>query len=826
MAQPLLNATELDFDQIKANLKDYFLRQDSPINDWNYDGSGLNMMLDVLAYNTHYNAVLAHLNLNESFIDTAQLRSSVISQAKLLGYVPNSIGAASATVTVAFTPTSTTGLLNGASLYIPKGTKFTGTTPDGSFTYITHDAATATYVSSTSTYNISGLSLVQGVQRSQTYQVDNSIPNQKFVIDDSSADINSTLEVLVYDSQNAGSPNKFTQATGGELSSIAGPTSTIYFLSMNSRGKYEVTFGDGVFGVALKNLNVVQLNYISTQGTAATGVNNFQFADTLTGISSAIATLTNSLNGTDEESIDSIRFNAPASLIAQNRAVTANDYIALLRNPDIYQSTINAINVWGGEDEVAFDPINAAQYAGKVYICIDPAPSDNNLVYNAIKPYRVMSVTPVMYPVDYINLYLNVNFKYSPNLTSNTANQLINTVNGIISNYSSASLQSFTGVFRSSNLLRQIDLSDPSILNSDIQVSFYKNYTVNQLDSSTAVTNTTTGIGAIPNGFVTSFGNALFGTMTQVTSMVSSDAITISSMTTIMPSNTAAIVSASTSASTTSVMITSSPGIGGSGLNTLTFPYLVYGATVTGSGIPGSTTIAGINNTGAQTIITLSANATTTVSSNTLTITPPTGTYYLKDGPDPSTTSSRRLFLSKNSSSVAVLDPKYTSTGSDIHIGTVFPSTGKIELYRYISGTATSGSTTTLTDTAKAGLGANWLTNQFVNCVLYITAGSSVGSTATISSNSTDTLYFSAISAVDSTTQYVIIRSAIDITTTAIKKIYSRPASNDVAPSRHQLVQIDMNLTTPNISATADAFAQAGVSGANGYTTFSRDPQS
>jgi len=835
MAQPLLNVTELDFDQIKANLKSYFQRQDSPISDWNYDGSGLNMLLDVLAYNTHYNAILAHLNLNESFIDTAQLRSSVISQAKLLGYIPRSITAATAQVTVAFTasgaPTAS------STLIVPRGTKFTGSSPNGSFTFTTTQDSTQVYYNTVSGYYSTSLSIIQGVNRAQSYQVDNSVPNQKFVLDDPSADF-SQLKVLVYPTiNNANSSvyvsiNAYTALNGGDLANVNG-SSQVYFPSMNSQGKYEVTFGDGVLGKSLSNLNVVQLNYISTEGSIANGVTAFQFADTIADsngnpvTSAIVTTLGNSSGGSEEESTDAIRQNAPASLISQNRAVTANDYITLLKD---HYPAITAINVWGGEDEVAYDPINAAQYAGRVFICFVGSGVSGSDVINYLKAYKVMSVTNQIYNPDYVNIYLNVNFKYNANLTNKSATDLQNlifsTSGGVISNYNSNALQSFTGVFRSSVLLRLIDTSDPAILNSDLQVSFYKNYTINPI--TTASNAATIGIGALPNGLVTTFGNKLYGSVDQTLPMVTSQGFVLNtaSMQSLMPSNQPIIVYGSYSANTTSVYVYSSPGTSSS-TNGLTNPYLVVGAVITSStsGFTSSTvSISSINNTGTQSIITLTSTAsyTTATTSAVLYVTPPAGTYYLKDGDDVGSSMSRRLFMSLNSSaSVAVSDPKYSSSGTDILIGTVYPSTGKLDLYRYFTGTVTAYTTTSLTDGSVTGTSV-WYTNQFVGTVVYITGGSGFGSSRVITSNSSTTLYWTDALTIDTTTQYMVIRTAIDATSSTPIRIYSRPASDDVAPSRHQLLSISNDLVT--VTGVADTFAQSGVLGASNYITFSRDP--
>ena len=835
MAQPLLNVTELDFDQIKANLKSYFQRQDSPISDWNYDGSGLNMLLDVLAYNTHYNAILAHLNLNESFIDTAQLRSSVISQAKLLGYIPRSITAAAAQVTVAFSasgsPTASSALI------VPRGTKFTGSSPNGSFTFTTTQDSNQVFYNTVSGYYSASLSIIQGVSRSQSYQVDNSVPNQKFVLDDPSADF-SQLSVLVYPTINNAnyavyvSINAYTALNGGDLANVNG-SSQVYFPSMNSQGKYEVTFGDGVLGKSLSNLNVVQLSYISTEGSIANGVTTFEFADTIVDsnsnpVSSAIVTtLGNSSGGSEEESTDAIRQNAPASLISQNRAVTANDYITLLKD---HYPAITSINVWGGEDEVAYDPINAAQYAGRVFICFVGSGISGSDVINYLKAYKVMSVTNQIYNPDYINIYLNVNFKYNANLTNKSVTDLQNLISsmsgGVISNYNASALQSFTGVFRNSVLLRLIDASDPAILNSDMQVSFYKNYTINPI--TTASNAATIGIGALPNGLVTTFGNKLYGSVDQTLPMITSQGfgLTSASMQTLMPSNQPITVYGTYSSNSTTVYVYSSPGTSTS-TNGLTNPYLVVGAVLTSSttGFTSSTvSISSINNTGTQSIITLSTSASVTLATTSavLYITPPSGTYYLKDADDPASTSSRRLFMSLNSSAtVAVSDPKYSSSGTDILVGTVYPSTGKLELYRYFTGTVTATTTQSLTDSAVTGSSA-WYTNQFTGCVMYITGGTGYGTSRAITTNSSNTLYWTDSLTLDTTSQYMVIRTAIDVTTSSTIRIYSRPASDDIAPSRHQLLSISSDLVT--VTGVADTFAQSGVLGASNYTTFSRDP--
>jgi hypothetical protein len=839
MAQPLLNVTELDADQIKANMKAYFTRQDSPIKDWNFEGSGLNMLLDVLAYNTHYNAILAHLNLNESFIDTAQLRSSVISQAKLLGYIPTSITAATAKVSASFV--SSKSLTAGSDITIKIGSKFTGTSPNGSFTFVNTQDTKAIATSSNSGYTCN-LNLIQGILRSQTYQVDNSYAGQKFVIDDPSADI-STLKVLVYDTVDNTNYSVFIPITTyissgfNDLANV-NSESQIYYLSLNSQGKYEIKFGDGVLGKALNSLNIVKLTYYSTEGPLANGITDFQFADSATDTNNNVpidkvnvTLISESSGGKNPESTESIRLNAPASLITQRRAVTANDYITLLR--DNYDAIGDGgVNVWGGEDEVPFDPINAAQYAGKVFISFVNDSIDKNDALSFLKKYKVMSVTPQIIAKDTIKVALNVNFRYDPNLTSKSASELITDVENTINAYNNTSLNSFTGIFRHSNLLTNIDNTNPAILNSDIQVSFYKTYSINPLTANLDVVDK--GIASIPNGLVTSFGNKLFGSVDQANSMVSSSGfyLNTASMGVIMPSQKSVIMTATWSANTTSMTILSSPGTSTSssvGYN-LTNAYLVRNAVVTSS-VAGYTTspisISSINNTGTVSVITLTGNISTTATASAeVYVTPPDGTYYVKDADDPLSTTSRRLFMSPNVATVPVSDPKFSSTGTDIHIGTLYPDTGKLEMYRYITGAAASSGNTT-TDIKVASIkrddgtntsSINFLTNQFKNCVIYITGGVNYQQKKVISSNSTDTITVESAfpSACDNSSQFMIIRSCIDITSASTIDIFSRPASNDISPNRQQL----LNIVSKNVTGTIDI----GVIGNTSYTTFPRDP--
>jgi len=471
MAQQL-NITDLDFDQIKKNLKSYFTRSDSPYRDWNFDGSGLNMMLDVLAYNTHYNAVLAHMSINESFIDSAQIRKNVVSHAKLVGYTPTSIHAPRAQIEVVISNAPDTM----GSLTIVKGQQFTAVLDEVTYSFVTDANYTASNVSGSFSFtadNGTALTIYEGTLRTLSYAVDNSTSTQKFVIDDSGADM-STLQVRVRDHVNSTAYTSYTQYGTAPYTSLEtlDSNSTVYFLYENLQGKYEVSFGNAIYGKQLGNLNVVELEFISTHGSNANGTSNFTMVNVPTGltVSSLVATSSAS-GGAAREGIESIRFNAPISIVTQNRAVTADDYRSLILKD--FQD-IQSINVWGGEDA------EPPQY-GKVFIAIKPNAA-NALTNNqkteiraALRNKKVVTITPEFVDADFTYIRLEAYFKYNSNLTQYSQSELESVVRSTITAFNTSELQQFDNVFRYSKFLRAIDSSDPSILNSYARVYVYKN---------------------------------------------------------------------------------------------------------------------------------------------------------------------------------------------------------------------------------------------------------------------------------------------------------------------------------------------------------------
>jgi len=456
-----LNVTELDFDQIKDNLKNY-LKQQTEFNDYNFEGSGLSTLLDVLAYNTHYNAVAAHYSLNEAFLDSAQIRGNVVTRAKLLGYVPRSVLAPKATIKLVVD--NSAGPSFPTTLTLPRGTKLTTTVQGETYQYVVVNSQTVTG-SATQQFTFDTVEIAEGTYKSLLYRVDNDIESQKFQISDSDVDT-STLRVRVQENEEA-----LTYDIYSRFESLLNvdSASQIHYIQENTNGKYEVYFGDGVIGKKPINNNIVTLDYIYTHGDESNGASTFTLSSTLGGLVNAnytVTTVTPSAGGADRESMESIRFNAPLTFTAQNRAVTSDDYRAIILKSF---SNVSSISTWGGEDN---DPIDF----GKVYVAIKPltgatltAAEKLTIKDTVLKGKNIVSITPEIVDPNFTNLELDVFFKYNPNLTDRTNVELQGVVRDTISDYNFNNLNKFDGVFRYSQILKAIDSSDRSILNSTIR---------------------------------------------------------------------------------------------------------------------------------------------------------------------------------------------------------------------------------------------------------------------------------------------------------------------------------------------------------------------
>ena len=464
MAQ-IKNVTELDFDQIKTNLKVFLSSQDK-FNDYDFDGAGMNVLLDVLSYNTQYNALLAHMSMNEAFLDSAQVRSNAVSHAKNLGYIPKSRTAAQTKLKVTVTGDAD----SPTNVSIPKGYNFTGQIGSNTYTFVTNAAFNAVKSQFNNQYVFNEVHAYEGKLVNLTYRVDNKEEFQKFRIADPNVDT-STMLVRVRSSLTS---NDYTTYTHFNNILQVNDESKVYFLQENGNGQYEFYFGDGVLGYQPTTGQIVELTYISTGGLEGNGAKTFSANSLIGGQSSilveTISGFVKTISGAEKETIDSIKFNAPKLFAAQDRAVTSEDYRSILLAEFDY---IDDIAVWGGE--TAVPPVY-----GKVYVSIKPTTGEvlTDSTKNGIERYltnkNVGSVTAEVVDPDYTYLNIEAFFKYNPNDTSRTKTQLETAVQQVITNYNNTTLKKFDGVFRQSQVLRLIDDTDQGILNSTIRLKMHK----------------------------------------------------------------------------------------------------------------------------------------------------------------------------------------------------------------------------------------------------------------------------------------------------------------------------------------------------------------
>jgi hypothetical protein len=465
MAQ--FNVTDLDFDQIKDNIKSY-LKAQGQYNDYDFEGSGLSILMDILAYNTHYNAMAAHFSLNEAFLDSAQIRGNLVSHAKLLGYVPRSTVAPLAYVNI--TVNNPIGSPVPATLTLPRGAKLSTVIDNVQHQFVVLNSVTSYYDQTNNNFKYENIEIRQGVLKKVLKRVDNSIKGQKFIIPDTDVDM-STIRVRVKANENSNDYEIYTRLT--DLGN-ADSESPIYFIQENTSGKYEIYFGDGVVGKKPKSNAIVEIEFIYSNGPATNGARVFTFADTISGNSDiSVVTIEPAAGGTVRESVESIRFNAPLTFLSQNRAVTSDDYRSILLKQF---GNIEAISVWGGEDQPVPD-------YGKVFISIKPLNAEiltqveRDRILLELKRKNIVSIIPVLVDPEYTKIKLETFFKYNPNLTDRTQAELESLVGQVIEQYNEDDLKQFDGVFRYSKLSRLIDVSDPGILNSFTRVYMYKDVT-------------------------------------------------------------------------------------------------------------------------------------------------------------------------------------------------------------------------------------------------------------------------------------------------------------------------------------------------------------
>ena len=467
MAQ--LQVTELDFDDIKENLKT-FLKAQTKFKDYDFEGSGMSVLLDTLAYNTHYLAFNANMAANEMFLDSAALRSSVVSHAKMLGYEVSSARAPIAYLNVIATTSNDT-------ITMPAGTSFSTSVDTGSYSFVTISDITSSNSGGAITFR--DVPVYEGTFITSTYTVDTSDISQRFVLTDDRSDI-TTLTVQVQNSVSDTGTTTYTKAT--DITQLTN-SSTVYFCQEVEAGKFEIYFGDGIVSKALVDGNIVTLKYVVTNKAEANGVESFTSPSSIGGVTAiSVQTLSRAEGGAEPESIESIKLSAPLDYASQGRAVTTQDYKTYVKK--LFPNA-KTVSVWGGEDG-SYDPslgVLATPEYGKVFISIKSITNKNltsvqksNLV-SALAPYKVASITPVIVDAETTNIILTVTAQYDKNATTSSPSELESKISNTLSNYNNSNLETFDQPFRHSKVTSLIDNTDTSILNSTATVVIGKFFT-------------------------------------------------------------------------------------------------------------------------------------------------------------------------------------------------------------------------------------------------------------------------------------------------------------------------------------------------------------
>jgi len=460
-----LRIAELDFDQIKTNLKT-FLHAQTEFTDYDFEGSGLSTLLDVLAYNTHYNAYLANMVVNEMFLDSAVKRSSAVSIAKHLGYTPVSARGAVANLDIVVTNPSNLP----ASLTMDRYTPFTSTVDGISYTFLTTEAKTALRVGST--YTFSGVNVTEGTLLSYSYVVSDITPAAKYEIPNEAVDT-TTIKVSVQTSSSDTTTSTYTLST--DITGLSG-TSKVYYLEQNPQGKYQIYFGDGIIGKSLSAGNIITIQYLVATGSAvnvsSTVSQSFTAGTTIGGSSSiAITVNSNSTGGANSESITSIKFNAPRVNASKNRAVTATDYEALIL---ANYAGAESVSVWGGED-------NDPPYYGKVLISLKPYSgftisdaTKNNIKTNILKSKQGITIIPEFIDPTYFYVNITADIVYNSSITTLSSDQIKTQINTAVTDYFSTNLQKFNKDFIYSALTNAILAKNSSITSALVNLKLQR----------------------------------------------------------------------------------------------------------------------------------------------------------------------------------------------------------------------------------------------------------------------------------------------------------------------------------------------------------------
>ena len=489
-----LNIAELDFDSIKNNLKDYFASQ-AEFTDHDFGGSAISVMLDILAYNTYYNAYYVNMLASESFLDSAQLRDSVVSKASMLGYTPKSSIGAKANVSITVTPADAP-----ATITIDKYTQFSSTVNGTSYTFCTSDSTTVTPVNGV--YTASGVTLAQGIPLTFRYTANTANTEQKFLLPNANTDMD-TLTVTIQESASDTNTSVYTKAT--DITTI-NSTSNVYFVNEHTNGQFRVQFGDGTLGRKPTTGNIVLLKALVAEGADVNGANTFSASGTVGGYSTVSVAVTNAAaGGSDRETLESIKFNAPKTYETQNRAVTTDDYKKIVEGN---VSGLDSVSVWGGQD-------HSTPTFGKVFVSAKPTGATSlsaaqiTSIKESVSSYNMVAITPEVVDPDIVDVIFDTTVKYDSRLTTLSSGAVAASVIDTMQTYKTNNLLKFGSIFRYSALSTDIDKTESSIISNLTTITAKKGITPS----------TTTA-----DSYTISFNNAIYNPSTTYEGAVTSSA--------------------------------------------------------------------------------------------------------------------------------------------------------------------------------------------------------------------------------------------------------------------------------------------------------------
>lgn len=452
--------SELDFDLIKENLKTY-LKGQQEFSDYNFEGSGLSILLDILAYNTHYNALYTNLAINESFLDSASKRSSVVSIAKLLGYTSTSAICASAKIALSLNASTVD--RPPSLLILPKYSPFTTNVDNTTYTFYTIEEYSS-YISRANTYSFSDVIIKEGTLLNYSYTY---VTGARYIIPNPNVDIN-TLVVKVRENADT---DIYTEYSLIDNIIYLNSNSKVYFIKEIDNNLFEIQFGNGVIGSELVTGNIIEITYIATNKTVTNNARSFSYnGQSLLGLTPNIYTQVRASGGNEPEDIDKIRFNAPRVYSAQNRCVTKNDYESIILS---HFPQAKSVNVWGGED-------NYPPSFGDVFISVLPttgnfltAEQKDYLLGEVLAPRKAITVHNKLIEPSYLDVAINTTFYYDSELSSLTQRDIVNLVRTNIRNYSYTELEFFGKRLKYSRLSNIIDDSEPAITNNITRLKLY-----------------------------------------------------------------------------------------------------------------------------------------------------------------------------------------------------------------------------------------------------------------------------------------------------------------------------------------------------------------